>query len=158
PVTRMEFLLGKQLPYVALAMLNFLMLTLLAVTLFGVPLKGSFLTLATAALLYVCTATAIGLLISSFMRSQIAAIFGTALLSLLPAIQFSGMIDPVSSLEGVGRLIGQIYPTTHFLIVARGVFSKALGFADLQTEMMALLLATPVIFTFCVLLLKKQER
>jgi ribosome-dependent ATPase len=81
--------------------------------------------------------------------------FGTALLSLLPAIQFSGMIDPVSSLEGVGRLIGQIYPTT---IVARGVFSKALGFADLQTEMMALLLATPVIFTFCVLLLKKQER
>ncbi|MCB1617746.1 MAG: ABC transporter permease, partial [Pseudomonadales bacterium] len=88
----------------------------------------------------------------------IAAIFGTALLSLLPAIQFSGMIDPVSSLEGVGRLIGQIYPTTHFLIVARGVFSKALGFADLQTEMMALLLATPVIFTFCVLLLKKQER
>jgi ribosome-dependent ATPase len=102
PVTRMEFLLGKQLPYVALAMLNFLMLTLLAVTLFGVPLKGSFLTLAVAALLYVCSATAIGLLISSFMRSQIAAMFGTALLTILPAMQFSGMIDPVSSLEGVG--------------------------------------------------------
>ncbi|WP_323758988.1 ribosome-associated ATPase/putative transporter RbbA, partial [Immundisolibacter sp.] len=80
PTTRLEFLLGKQLPYVVLSFLSFLLLTLLAVTVFRVPLKGSFLTLAAAALLYVGAATALGLLISTFMRSQIAAIFGTAVL------------------------------------------------------------------------------
>jgi ribosome-dependent ATPase len=108
PVTRLEFLLGKQLAYVALAMLNFFLLVLIAVFLFGVPLTGSFLTLTAATLLYAGAATGIGLLISTFMRSQIAAIFGTSVLTILPATQFSGMIDPVTSLEGVGALIGHI--------------------------------------------------
>ena len=100
PVTQLEFLLGKQLPYIALAVLNFILLTILAVFVFGVPLKGSFPTLFAAAILYVISATAFGLVMSTFMRSQIAALFGTAILTILPAVQFSGMIYPVSSLEG----------------------------------------------------------
>ena len=157
PTTRLEFLLGKQLPYVVLSFLSFLLLTLLAVTIFGVPLKGSFLTLAVGALLYVGTATAVGLLISTFMRSQIAAIFGTAVLTILPAANFSGMIDPVSSLEGMGRLIGEVYPTTHFLTIARGTFSKALNFSDLQAAFIPLALAVPVLLGLSAVLLKKQE-
>jgi len=158
PTTRLEFLLGKQFPYLVLSFLSFLLLTVLAVTVFGVPLKGSFATLAAGALLYVGTATAIGLLISTFMRSQIAAIFGTALLSILPAVNFSGMIDPVSSLEGVGRVIGELYPTTHFLTIARGTFSKALGFADLRAAFVPLALAAPILLGLAAVLLKKQER
>ncbi|MFZ5655311.1 MAG: ribosome-associated ATPase/putative transporter RbbA [Pseudomonadota bacterium] len=157
PTTRLEFLLGKQLPYLALSFLSFLLLTLLAVTVFGVPLKGSFLTLAAGALLYVGAATAVGLLISTFMRSQIAAIFGTAVLSILPAVNFSGMIDPVSSLEGAGRLIGQIYPTTHFLTIARGTFSKALDFSDLHAAFLPLALAGPLLLGLTAVLLRKQE-
>ncbi len=157
PTTRLEFLLGKQLPYVALSMLSFLLLTLLAVTVFGVPLKGSFFTLAAGALLYVGAATAIGLLISTFMRSQIAALFGTAILTILPAINFSGMIDPVTSLEGAGRIIGKIYPTTHFLIITRGTFSKALTFFDLHASFIPLLLAVPILVGLSAALLKKQE-
>jgi ribosome-dependent ATPase len=157
PVTRLEFLLGKQLPYVGLAMLNFLLLTGLAVTLFGVPLKGSFLTLALATLLYVITTTALGLLISTFMKSQIAAIFGTAVLTILPAVQFSGLINPVSSMEGAGALIGQIFPTAPYIIITRGVFSKALGLADLQPSFLPLLIAVPVLIGLSALLLKKQE-
>jgi ribosome-dependent ATPase len=157
PVTRLEFLLGKQLPYIALAMLNFVLLAVLAVTLFGVPLKGSLLTLAAATLLYVTVATAMGLLISTFMRSQIAAIFGTAILTILPATQFSGMLDPVSSLEGAGALIGRIYPMTYYLIISRGIFSKALGFSDLRISFIPLLLAVPVLLALCTILLKKQE-
>lgn len=99
-------MLGKQLPYIALGMLNFLLLCALSVFVFGVPLKGSFLTLTLAALLYVIIATGLGLLISTFMKSQIAAIFGTSIITLIPATQFSGMIDPVASLEGPGRWIG----------------------------------------------------
>ncbi|BAP14757.1 MAG: multidrug ABC transporter ATP-binding protein [Alcanivorax borkumensis] len=158
PTTRLEFLLGKQLPYVVLSFLSFLLLTLLAVSIFGVPLKGSFLTLAVGALLYVGTATALGLLISTFMRSQIAAIFGTAVLTILPAANFSGMIDPVSSLEGMGRLIGEVYPTTHFLMIARGTFSKALNFSDLHAAFIPLALAVPVLTVLSAALLKKQER
>lgn len=157
PVTRLEFLLGKQLPYVLLAMLNFLLLTAFAVTVFGVPMTGSFLTLTAAALLYVISATAMGFLISAFTRSQIAAVFGTAVLTILPATQFSGLIDPVSSLDGLGALIGRLYPTTHFLTVSRGTFSKALGFADLHPALLSLVLAVPVLMGLCVALLKKQE-
>ena len=158
PTTRLEFLLGKQFPYLVLSMLSFLLLTLLAVTVLGIPFKGSFLTLTAGALLYVGAATAIGLLISTFMRSQIAAIFGTAVLTILPATTLSGMIDPVSSLEGAGRLIGEIYPTTHFLTIARGTFSKALGFADLDGSFLPLALAVPILLGLSVALLKKQER
>ena len=158
PVTRLEFLIGKQFPYVVLGMLNFLLLTLLAVTVFGVPLKGSFLALAAGALLYVISSTAMGLLISSFMRSQIAAIFGTAVLTILPAVGFSGMIDPVSSLEGAGRIIGNIYPTTYFIIISRGTFSKALEFSDLYSAFIPLLIAAPVLIALGALLLQKQER
>ena len=157
PVTRLEFLLGKQLPYIALAMLNFLLLTALAVLMFGVPIKGSFLTLAAAALLYVIAATAIGLVISTFMKSQIAALFGTAILTIVPAVQFSGMINPVSSLEGAGALIGRYFPTSHFLTIARGTFSKALGISDLYGSFAPLLIAIPVLIALGTVLLKKQE-
>jgi ribosome-dependent ATPase len=157
PVSRLEFLLGKQLPYVGLAMLNFFTLVLLAVTMFGVPLTGSFLTLTAATLIYVVAATAIGLLISTFMRSQIAALFGTMVLTILPAVQFSGLLDPVSSLEGAGALIGRIYPTSHYLTIARGTFSKALDFSDLRMSFIPLLLAVPVLLGLSVALLKKQE-
>jgi ribosome-dependent ATPase len=158
PVTRLEFLLGKQAPYVALAMMNFLMLAGFAIFGFGVNFTGSFLALATAALLYVVAATALGLVISAFISSQIAAIFGTALITLIPAVQFSGMTDPVSSLEGVGALIGQVYPTSHFMTIARGTFSKALSFGDLGGSFLPLALAGPVLIGLAALLLRKQAR
>lgn len=157
PTTRSEFLLGKQLPYIVLGMFNFFLLCALSVFVFGVAHKGSFLTLTLAALLYVTIATGLGLLISTFMKSQIAAIFGTAIITLIPATQFSGMIDPVASLEGPGRWIGQIYPTSHFLTIARGTFSKALNLSDLWGSFIPLLIAVPLVLGLSVLLLKKQE-
>ena len=157
PVTKLEFLLGKQLPYVGLAMLNFLLMVVLAVTVFGVPVTGNVLALSAGAVLYTFSATAMGLLMSTFMRSQIAAIFGTAIATLIPATQYSGMIDPVSSMEGIAAFIGDIYPTTHFLAMSRGVFSKALGFEDLQFSFVPLLIAIPVLIGLSAMLLKKQE-
>ncbi|WP_409929520.1 ribosome-associated ATPase/putative transporter RbbA [Sulfuriflexus sp.] len=158
PVTRLEFLIGKQIPYVVLSLVSFLLLTALAIFLFGVPLKGSFITLGVAAVFYVIAATAYGLLISTFVRSQIAALFGTAILSMLPAVTLSGLIDPVTSLEGAGRFIGEIFPTTHFITIARGTFSKGLGFADLRDSFVPLLLSIPILIGLGALLLKKQEK
>jgi len=158
PVTRIEFLLGKQLPYVGLAMVNFLLMSLLAVTIFGVPVKGSFFTLALAALIFSFAATGMGLLASAVTRSQIAAMFFAMIGTLIPATQFAGLRDPVSSLEGSSKFIGEIYPATHMISISRGVFSKALGLADVTGPLWAMLLSVPVILGAAVLLLKKQER
>ena len=158
PVTRTEFLLGKQLPYVGLAMVNFLLMSLLAVTLFGVPVTGSFLTLSLAALVFSFAATGMGLLASAVTRSQIAAMFFAMIGTIIPATQFAGLIDPVSSLEGSSKFIGEIYPATHMISISRGVFSKALGLADLAGPLWSMLLSVPVILGAAVLLLKKQER
>ncbi|MEC4750128.1 ribosome-associated ATPase/putative transporter RbbA [Methylomicrobium sp. Wu6] len=158
PVTKLEFLVGKQLPYIAMGMINFFLVCALAVFVFGVPLKGSFLLLTLAALLYVTASTGLGLLISAFTRSQIAAVFATSVATIIPTRQFSGMIDPVSSLEGGARFVGEIFPTTHFITLCRGTFSKALGFSELGSSLLPLALAIPVILGLSILLLKKQER
>lgn len=156
PLTRTEFLVGKQFPYVALSMISFLLMTLMAVTLFDVPVKGSFLTLCLAAFIYCIISTGMGLLASTFTRSQIAVMFLTMVGTMLPAIQFSGLLNTVSSLEGAGRIIGEVYPTTHMLIITRGVFNKALTFMDLYGALVALAAAVPVILISSILLLKKQ--
>ncbi|MBU2012659.1 MAG: ABC transporter permease, partial [Gammaproteobacteria bacterium] len=158
PTTRLEFLLGKQLPYIALGMFNFATLALLAVFVFGIPIKGSILTLCLGALLYVTCATGLGLLMSSILNSQIAAIFGTTIVTLLPAIQFSGLIHPVSAMEGAGAFIGKLYPTSHFLIISRGVFSKSLGLAELYPYFIPMLLAIPLLTLLSVAGLRKQEK
>jgi ribosome-dependent ATPase len=158
PVTRSEFLLGKQLPYVVLAMVNFLLMSLLAVTVFGVPVTGSYPTLLLAALIFSFIATGMGLLASAITKSQIAAMFFAMIGTIIPATQFSGLIDPVSAMEGVGRFIGNIYPATYMFTISRGVFSKGLGLRDLQSAFVPLLLSMPVIIGAAIALLKKQER
>jgi ribosome-dependent ATPase len=157
PVTRSEFLLGKQLPYVMLALFNFGLMTLLAVTVFAVPVKGSFPALALAALLYVIFSTGFGLLASTFTRSQIAAMFVAMIGTMIPAIQFAGMLTPVPSLEGVGAVIGRVYPASYFLTISRGVFNKALGFSSMHASFWPLVLAVPVILGLSIALTKKQE-
>ena len=158
PVSRLEFLLGKQLPYVVIGMANFLMMTALAVFLFGVPVKGSFLALSFGALLYVIATTGVGLLVSSFTRTQIAALFGTAILTMVPSVLFSGMMQPVSSLEGGAALIGKGFPAGYFMTICVGTFTKALGFAELRDSFLALALFFPVLTAVSLLLLRKQER
>lgn len=157
PVTRSEFLLGKQVPYIILGMMNFLLMAFLAITVFDVPIKGNFLALLLAAFLYVLFATGVGLFASTFTKSQIAAMFFTMVGTLLPAIQFSGLLNPVSALEGFAAFIGNIFPTTYFLMISRGIFNKALGFQDLITYYWPMLAGAIVILLLSIILLKKQD-
>jgi ribosome-dependent ATPase len=158
PATRIEFLLGKQLPYIGISLVNFLTLFMMALFVFEVPLKGSFQTLAVGALLYAMTTTGYGMLISSFARTQIAALFGTAILTVIPATQFSGMLTPVSSLVGAGAIIGQLFPMTYFLKISVGTFTKGLGFQDLTTSLSALAVTVPVLTFASLALLRSQGR
>ncbi|WP_415869260.1 ribosome-associated ATPase/putative transporter RbbA [Burkholderia ubonensis] len=157
PVTRTEFLIGKQAPYIVLAMLNFLLMVVLADLAFGVRIKGSFATLLLAVLIFNVVATGVGLLASTFTRSQIAAIFMTIIGTLIPVVQFSGLLTPLSSLEGAGKWIGTLYPATYMLAISRGVYNKALGLGDLWPQFWPMLASVPVLLAATVALLRKQE-
>ncbi len=158
PVTRIEFLLGKQLPYIGVAMVNFAVMFLMALFIFQVPLKGSFLALLLGVVLFVTTTTAYGMVISAFASTQIAALFGTAIMTFLPASQFSGMMTPVSSLSGTARIMGRAFPMTYFVPISVGTFTKGLGLTDLGNDLAALIVFIPVLTTMSLLLLRKQER
>ena len=158
PVTRLEFLLGKQLPYIVVALISFALLVIQSQIMFHVPIKGSLLALSFGAFLYVIATTGFGLLISTFTSTQIAALFGTAILTILPTVSFSGLTTPVGALQGISYWIGQCFPASYFLIISRGTFTKALGFADLLPQFMALAIFIPVLTLISVALLKKQEK
>ena len=158
PVTRLEFLVGKQLPYVGVALINFAVMFTMAVFFFDVPLKGSFLALLTGTVIYVFTTTGYGMFISTFCNTQIAALFGTSILTLLPAQQFSGMMTPVSSLSGTAQIIGLCFPMSYYRPVSVGTFTKGLGFADLGSSILMLIVFIPVLTLASLLLLRKQER
>jgi ribosome-dependent ATPase len=158
PLTRLEFLLGKQLPYIGVAFGNFLLMLIMALAVFEVPLKGSFATLAVGALIYVTATTAYGMTVSAFARTQIAALFGAAILTVLPATMFAGMMVPVSALSGMAQMMGRLFPMTYFLPVSVGTFTKGLGFSDLGSNLLALILFVPTLTLSSVLLLRPQER
>ena len=157
PATIGQYLLGKQLPYAAVAMMSFFTLVFTTVYLFGVPLKGSFLALSFGALLFVFAVTALGLLISSLVDSQIAAIFGTAIFTLIPTVNFCGFLYPVSTLPLHNKWIGLIFPSSWFQLISLGAFTKGLGASSFLVMYAALF----AIALFCMLaarlLLKKQE-
>jgi ribosome-dependent ATPase len=157
PATKAEFLLGKQAPYVLVALMQFVTLVLLAVFLFGVPIKGSLLTLALGGVLYVLASTGFGLLLSVFAATQTAAIFAAAIIAILPAVQFSGMFVPVSSLTGGAWFAAKIFPSTYFQAVSVGAFTKDLGMTALWPNIVALAIIALIYFALSVLLLKKQE-
>ena len=158
PVTRLEFLFGKQLPYVGIGMLNFFTLIAMAVFLFRVPLKAGLLPLTIGALLYVVATTGMGLLISAFTKTQLAALFGTAILTVMPVVQFSGFLTPLSSLTGGAATIGTLYPSTYFMKISVGAFTKSLGFAALSASFAALAVFIPVFTILSLALLRKQEK
>jgi len=158
PVTRLEFLIGKQLPYVVLSLANFCVLMVIAEMVFKVPLKGSLPTLVLGVMLYVTATTGYGMFVSSFTQTQIAALFGTAILTVLPATQFSGMLTPVSALSGFPALMGKAFPMTYFLRVSVGTFTKALGFRDLYGYVAGVAMFIPVFTVLSLLLLRKQQR
>ena len=157
PITKFEFLIGKQAPYVAVALLNFVFLFLMAIFLFRVPIKGPFLTLLIGTIVYVVATTGFGQLISSFTRTQVAAVFATAILSIVPAVNFSGLFAPVSSLSGSARIIGLSFPSAWYQPITVGVFAKALGMAELWRNVVAIVLIAAAYLILSLLFLRKQE-
>jgi ribosome-dependent ATPase len=158
PARKIEFLIGKQMPYVGVALVQFVTLVLLAILLFQVPVKGSVPTLLLGGVLYVLASTGFGLLLSVFAATQTAAIFAAAIIAILPAVQFSGMFVPISSVTGVAALFGRAFPSTYFQAISVGTFTKALGLGTLWPNIVALAVISMVYMLLSVTLLPKQEK
>ena len=158
PLTKAEFLLGKQLPYMIFASLSGLFMTAAAGSFFGVPVKGNVLLLLAGLLLYSAASTSFGLLCAMFTRSQIAVIFLAMLATMLPSLQLCGLITPVENQGAAARIIGTLYPTTHMLLISRGIFNKALGLSSLWKSFLYFGAAVPLMIAGAICLLKKQER
>ena len=157
PITKFEFLFGKQLPYIGIALVNFILLALQAFFMFGVPIKGSLPALGLGTILYVIATTGFGQLISSFVRTQVAAVFATAILAIVPAVNFSGLFKPVSVIAGGSKYFGQAFPSAWYNSVSVGAFAKALGFADLWIDLVVLLGFGILYLIASQALLRKQE-
>ena len=158
PAAVAQYLIGKQLPYIAVGMVNFAAMMLMIIYLFGVPLKGSFTGLAIGTLLMVSASTALGLLISCFVRSQLAAIFATAIITMIPAQTYSGFLYPLSTMEGGALVIGKTFPSSWYYTVSVGSFTKGLHTADLLHEYAAIAAFAATSLILACLLLKKQEK
>ncbi len=158
PTARLEYLVGKQIPYVAIGMLNFFILTALALIVFNVPIKGSFLMLTLCTLLYVIATTGIGMVTSTFTSSQVAAVFVTAILTIIPTIQFSGLLQPVSTLEGNAARIGAIWPASYYMHSSLGAYTKGLTANLMLGDIVFLMCCIPVLMIISLIGLKKQER
>jgi ribosome-dependent ATPase len=158
PTGKLEYLLGKQLPYIAIAMINFFILAAMALIVFGVPIKGSFLMLTLCTLLYVMATTGIGMVTSTFTSSQVAAVFVTAIMTIVPTIQFSGLLQPVSTLEGNARITGLFWPASYYMHSSVGAYTKGLKPGLMLPDILFLGCAIPVLLAVSYIGLRKQEK
>ncbi len=157
PTGRLEYLLGKQITYIVIGFINFFILTTMAIIVFGISIKGNFLILTFCTLLYVIVTTGIGMVVSTFTSSQVAAVFVTSIITLVPTIQFSGLLQPVSTLTGSAKLMGVLWPTSYYMHASKGVFTKGLGADLLMQDVVFLACCIPVLWIVSVLALRKQE-
>ena len=158
PTGRLEYLLGKQLPYVVIGMINFFILAAIALIVFGVSIKGSFLVLTLCTLLYLIVTTGIGMVTSTITKTQVAAVFITAIITIQPTIQFAGLLQPVSTLEGGARAIGTIWPTTYYMHSSLGAYTKGLEPHLMTTDLVVLACSIPILLVISMLGLKKQDK
>jgi ABC-2 type transport system permease protein len=139
PLSAAELMLGKTVPATLVALIDLVLVTALAILWFNIPMRGSFIDLLPAALLYILCGLAFGLLISSVSRTQQEA-FMTMFLVLMPAIILSGFFYPISSMPEIFQWITVLNPVRHFLEIVRAIFLKGAGIADLWVQYSALTL------------------
>jgi ribosome-dependent ATPase len=139
-------------------MLAFTLMVLMALVVFHVAVKGSFGALALGALLYVFSTCGFGQLVSTFTKTQVAAVFATTVLSLIPVVNFSGLLVPVSSLTGPGRLIGLLFPSGWFQPISIGTFTKGLSYSDFGFNAFVLVVFSVAYFIAAHTFLQKQEK
>lgn len=157
-VSRGEFLAGKLLPYVGISIVNGLVLWVFVIGLFGAPFKGDPLFFFLAMTIYVTCTTGIGLLASLIVRTQVAAMLLTVILTIIPSVLYSGLLVPIASMDPQGRFEAHLFPAMYFTDIALGSFLKGGGLEQLWGRALALALYAAALWSLSFLLFHKRPR
>jgi ABC-2 type transport system permease protein len=137
PISRLEFILGKTVPFALIGLADVVLITVVGVFWFAVPIRGNLLWLFVSVLLYLMTTLGIGLLISTLSRTQQQAMMLTFLF-FSPAVLLSGFIFPIANMPPIIQALTYLNPLRYFLVIIRGIFLKGIGPAILWPQMVAL--------------------
>jgi len=139
PAGRLEFIIGKLIPYYVIAMVNYFIVVAVGLWVFHMPFRGNGWVLFLAGLVYVYTTSAIGLLMSVLVRTQVAATLITMIVTMIPSFLYSGFFMPLSTMGTSAQIMGAAMPVTYFLEVCRGVTLKGLGLSAYWPNMIIML-------------------
>jgi ABC-2 type transport system permease protein len=145
PVRARQIVVGKIVPYIAIAVLDGLLVLLFAVLHFHVPFEGSYVLLAFFGVLYVTAALSIGVLISTIAGTQLVAMLAALMATVLPSVMLSGFIFEIKNMPLPLQYISKIIPASHFIVIIRGVMLKGVGGLVLWQETLALAALTAVL-------------
>lgn len=158
PVSRWEVIVGKAVPYVGLAFVDYFLLFALSLFAFKVDFTGNVLVLTGAAFLYITCCIGLGLVISVFCRTQIAAMLIAFVSLMTPSMLFSGMITPIASMDPSAQMISRLIPASYFMGMARGIFLKGLGFAFYAADFAALAMFSLTVYAIAIMSFRKRLR
>ena len=156
PVTRLEVVLGKLLPYLAIGLIDVILSSLLGVLLFGVPFRGNPALLMLMSFLFLVGALGLGIFISAFARTQLVATQVAMMATYLPAYLLSGFMFPISVMPGVLRVLTYVVPARYFLVVTRGIFLKGVGLHVLYVQGIFMLIFSVIGLTLAVRGFRKE--
>lgn len=157
PLTKLEFLLGKQLVYIFIFFIIYLILICIATMLYDIPIKGSFLLLTIISFVYILCTTAIGLFVSSFVKSQIVGLLISAISTMIPSFIYSGLLTPISSLDASGQFTARLYPIIYYMRTILGILTKDLPIMTILPNLFYLLIFYAILMFSCNKLLAKQD-
>ncbi len=158
PLNAASFILGKTLPYYAISLVSALTILLVAMVLFGVPMRGSWIVLLGTISLYLIGALGLGLLISSLAETQQVAFQLAVLASFLPTLMLSGFIFPIASMPTFLQGVTYIVPARYFLIALRGIVLKGTGLSVIWPQLVSLAVYSTVVLLLASLRLRRQWR
>ena len=145
-ISRSEFILGKLLPYLLISCLNIFIIWWLVMTVFGTPFKGNPIFYYGASVIYVICTAGVGLVVSLMVRTQVAAVMMTIVISFVPAILYSGLLVPVESMGTTTRIESHLFPTLYYLRITWGSFLKGLGWSGLWFDVAILALYAVILW------------
>jgi ABC-2 type transport system permease protein len=156
PVSAPAYILGKTVPYLVLSFISALLIVLVAMALFEMPMRGSWLHLCAAITLFLVGAQAQGLLISSVAPTQQVAFQLALLSSFLPTFILSGFIFPLSSMPMAVQIITHVVPARYFIVALRGIVLKGAELAAFWQDLVALSIFAAVMLTLASVRLSKE--
>ena len=155
PVSNTQLMIGKVVPYIVIGIVQLTLIIAVGRFLFKVPILGSILDLYLAASVFIAANLALGLFVSTVVKTQFQAIQIT-IFFLLPSILLSGFVFPFDGMPRVVQYIGEVLPTTHFIRLTRGIMLRDAPLAGMSQELLALGLFAVVAMTAATIRFSKR--